>query len=186
MATNRSALNWPNELDRTPDGERESGSKFSTNFRQTKSDLKRQMELLEVEQWRLDDVTGSGGDPGVVLRWTKNGDDFVVACDGYTTKAANIREIYLWVQETRKRADREVETGGSEFAAARLPPGTEDDVEPQKPPHEVLEVRPDASDEVVKAVARRKMANHHSDTGDGDEEAYKRVQKAKQQMLGDG
>ena len=52
-----------------------------------------------------------------------------------------------------------------------------------KPPHEVLEVNPDAGDDVVRAVARRKAANAHPDNEDGDREEYKRIQQAKETML---
>ncbi|WP_247001092.1 hypothetical protein [Halosolutus gelatinilyticus] len=42
---------------------------------------------------------------------------------------------------------------------------------------------PDAPDDVVKAVARRKMANVHPDGDNPDEEEYVRIQKAKEAML---
>ena len=88
--------------------------------------------------------------------------------------------------------NRPVHTGQDEFATAQLPSGNEDVIvagdsagatASTKPPHEVLEVDPDASDDVVRAVARRKAANNHPDKG-GDPETYKRIQQAKESMIG--
>jgi hypothetical protein len=180
-----SLLNWPDHLDRTAESERESGSKFSSDYKQTRRELRAELERrMEVDNWRLDDVTGSGGDPGVVIRWTKDGQDYVAACDHYTTKRANLRAAYLWIQETRKAGDRPVKTGRSQFAAAALP--SADDAEPAgPPPHEVLNVAPDADDVVVNAAARQLSAKYHPDSGEEpDREKFKRVQKAKEELLG--
>jgi len=53
-----------------------------------------------------------------------------------------------------------------------------------KEPHEVLGVAEDADDEVVRAVARRLAANVHPDQADGDQREFKRIQEAKEAMLG--
>jgi len=64
------------------------------------------------------------------------------------------------------RSQRPVQTGESEFAAARLPSGEEEDaVVATAPPHEVLEVAPDAGDAVVKAAYREKIKSAHPDQG---------------------
>lgn len=180
--THATALSWPAELERTPPDERESTRKFSANFRQSEKQLRQEMGRMDVDEWRLDHISGSGGDPGVVLRWTQDEVPYAVACDHYTTKRDNLRSVYLWVQETRKRSDRPVVTGDTDFAAARLmPPG---DHEPTKPPHEVLGVAPDASEAVIEAAAKARKGETHPDQ-DGDPEEFKRVNRAKERMLGE-
>lgn len=53
-----------------------------------------------------------------------------------------------------------------------------------KPPHEVLGVAEDAPEGVVKAAARELKKQHHPDRG-GDEQAFKRVVTAEQDLLED-
>jgi len=174
-------LDWPQGFERTSAGERESASKYSVNYQQTKTELKREMERLGVEAWNLDDVTGTGGDPGVVVRWRKDGTDYAVACDAYTAKRDNIRTLYLWINETRMRNQRPVETGQDDLAAAALP-RSDEPVEGAAPPHVILEVPPDASNEEVQQAFREKAKETHSDTG-GSNEQFKRVKTARDQML---
>lgn len=175
-------LNWPADLERTPEHKRENTTKFSAGYSRTKRDIRGEMERLEVDNYRLDDVTGSGGDPGVVLRWTADGQEHAVACDAYTAKRDNLREIYLWIKETRMSGDRPVATVRDQFAAAALPSG--DDVEAvAPPPHEVLGVRPDAPENVIKAAAKAMKKQTHPDSPDGDREAFQRVNEAEEEML---
>lgn len=84
-------------------------------------------------------------------------------------------------------SNRPVHTGRDEFSTARLPSGDEDDaiVATQPPPHEVLDVAPDASRADVKAAFRERVKNvhpDHNDHEDEDEEFY-RVKTAKEAML---
>lgn len=181
-----SLINWPSGWDRTPDWKRDDGAKFQADYQQTRRELRAELEnRMGVENWRIDDESGRGGDPGVVLRWMKDDQEHAVACDAYKHKRANIRAIYLWVVETRKSGDRPVKTGHDQFAAARLPPGDEEraKVVGRQPPHDVLGVSPDAPESVVKAAARRLSADVHPDKENGDEDEFKRIQKAKEAML---
>ena len=176
-----SMLRWPAGVDRTPADERKSTSKFDVGFSRTKKEIRKELQRMGAGKWNLDTVTGSGDDPGVVLRWIDGGDEYAIACDAYASKA-NTRALYLWIEETRKRSNRPIETAQDDFAAAALPSADDDAVAAGPPPHEVLEVAPDASEETIKAVARRKLANTHPDNG-GDEAEYKRIQNAKKAML---
>lgn len=163
----------------------------------TTSEIEKEMERIGADNWRAS--TASGGaytkssglpkynanpdDPSFVLRWQEGEEKFAVACDAYTSLSANVRAVYLWVNETRMRAQRKVVTGESEFAAARLPSGDDDDaVVVQQPPHEVLDVAPDASDEVVAAAKRAKMKTVHPDQG-GSVEEKMRVERAAERLL---
>lgn len=176
-----SVLDWPPNLERTDPAQRVPANKFSTGYNQTRSELDHCLtKMMSVDSWRLSDVSG-GSDPGVVVRWSNDGEDFAVACDAYTKKRDNLREIYLWLEETRKRSERNVSTADVDFAAARLmPPDTDDEQRP--PPHEILEVAPDASPGVIRAVYREKIKETHADVG-GSTADTKDLNWAKEQML---
>lgn len=184
MSTEHSqTLDWPQELARTDPADRGKTSKFSVGIARTERQLREEMGRMDVDSWRLSHVSGSGGDPGVVLRWEQDHTPYAVACDHWGTKTANMREIYMWVEETRKRGDRPVVTGDTDFAAARLmPPDADEPADP--PPHEVLGVAPDASEAVIDAAAKARLGETHPDKG-GSQEAFKRVQRAREKLLDD-
>ncbi|MFC3476300.1 J domain-containing protein [Halobacterium litoreum] len=192
-------LDWPTGFERTEPVNRERTTKFQASIASTTSAIETEMGRLDPSNWKVS--TGSGGahtkrsglpkhsanpsDPGVVLRWTKDGEQFAVACDAYAKLRDNLRSVYLWVHETRMRSQRPVETGESEFAAARLPPADEDSeavVAAAEPAHEVLEVAPDADDGVVKAAYREKLKDAHPDQGGSSAEVH-RIRNAKEAML---
>lgn len=181
-----SLLNWPNGMERTPPDERQTGQKFSKSFSSTKSELGREFDRMDVDEWRLDDVSGSGGDPGVVLRWKKDGNEYAVACDAYTTKSANLRSAYLYINETRMREKRPVETVEDAFAAARLPPSNGGEgvvVAGSRPAHEVLGIPQDASDEEAKQAYREQAKEAHTDQG-GSTEEFQELREAFKQFTG--
>jgi len=193
-----SDLEWPAGFDRTAPAERESDSPFSVSLAQTSSDIRTELERMGADEWRAS--TASGGaytkrdglpkynanpdNPGFVLRWTNNGEQFAVASDHYQDLRDNARTVYLWIRETRKRSQRPVKTGSAEFAAARLPSGDgETAVIATAAPHEILEVAPNADDAVVKAAYRQKAKSAHPDHG-GDPAEWQRIIDAKEAMLG--
>lgn len=189
-----SSLDWPRGTRRTPPDERRETSKFETGFRRTESELKDEMRLMDVETWALDYVTGSGVDPGIVLWWhdPTSGEPRTVACDAYTNKSDNLREIYKWVNETRMREQRRVATPGDAFAAAALPPGDEPSENGDGPdydldvaPHALLGVPEDASDTAVREAARDAILTHHPDQSDDDDahEYVKRIKAAKDAIV---
>lgn len=193
-----SELDWPAGFERTAPGEREQNSPFRVSLAETSSDIRTELDRMGADDWRAS--TASGGaytkrdglpkhnanpsDPGFVLRWTNEGENFAVACDNYEELRDNARTVYLWVNETRKRSQRPVQTGSAEFAAARLPSG-DDAVVATEPPHEVLGVAKDAPEDVVEAVARRLKANNHPDSG-GSREEFQRIVDAEEALLSGG
>ena len=189
-------IDWPAWAERVPRRERTSGSKFQVTPGKAISDLAKELDSrLDVDAWRLSTAAphrkrdglpyadSNPDDPGVVVRWSKGGEQYAVCCDNYRDMRSNIRAIGLYIREKRKMANRPVQTGQDEFATARLPEGNpERDGEKRKPPHEILEVAPDASPETVKAVSRRKLADNSPDTG-GDRDEFIRIKKARDAML---
>mgnify|MGYP006281216347 CR=1 FL=1 len=191
-----SRLDWPAGWPRTSPSEREKNRDFKATIANTTINLKKELERMDVDEWRAsigNQHTKSNGlplhnanpdDPGFVLQWTDDGQQFAVACDDYSRLRDNLRSVYLWVHETRMRSQRPVKTGDAEFAAARLPSGEgEQAVAATALPHEILEVDPDADEEIVQAAFRQKAKSAHPDQG-GDPAEWRRLTDAKEAMLG--
>lgn len=193
-----STIDWPEQFERTPPSRRTRNRKFQAALGSTTKSLAGELDRMDVDDYRAS--TGSGGsytksngmpkhnanpdDPGFVLRWSKDGEQFAVACDAYQRLKNNARAVYLWLHETRMRSKRPVVTGESEFAAARLPSGDESDatVLGQQPAHEVLGVQPDAPAGVVKAAYRELVKDAHPDQG-GSNAEFQRLKAARDRML---
>lgn len=127
-------------------------------------------------------------DPGVVAYYDREAQGYAVACDRWDNLRDNARAIALYVDAKRAIERYGVATVGSEFQTQALPAGEEDEAviiagAGREAPHEVLNVAPDAPDDVVRAAARRLAANAHPDTADGDEAEFKRIQTAKEDLL---
>lgn len=86
---------------------------------------------------------------------------------------------------------RPVKTGQDEFATARLPPGdgeATDDVvavKPERDPHEVLGVAPDAPDAVVEGAFRELVKEAHADQGDNDAYSVDELTSARDALVSD-
>ncbi|UPV75891.1 J domain-containing protein [Halorussus limi] len=196
-------LDWPAGFDRTDAVRQTTNDRFEISLSKAFDELETELDRLGVK----DGTDGAPGyrysfdapqrqtdqrpyaranpdDPGFVLQWTMDGNDYAVACDRYSRLRDNVRTVGLYVREKRKMEERPVETGESEFANARLPSGNEnaDAVVAHEPPHEVLGVARDAAPEVVRGAARQLKKKYHPDAG-GDEERFKRVVDAENAML---
>ncbi|OYR73057.1 J domain-containing protein [Halorubrum ezzemoulense] len=195
-------LDWPASFERTSAADRERNRSFEATLGATTKELATEMDRMDVDEYRGEignAHTKSNGlplhnanpdDPGFVLRWVDDGEQFAVACDASPQLRDNVRYVLKWVNETRMRGQRPVETGDSEFAAARLPPGDDGDGDvvagtaTSQPAHEVLGVAPDAPVNVVESAARARKAETHPDNG-GDSDEFQRVVEAEEVMLDD-
>ena len=195
-------LDWPASFERTSAADRERNRSFEATLGATTKELATEMDRMDVDEYRGEignAHTKSNGlplhnanpdDPGFVLRWVDDGEQFAVACDASPQLRDNVRYVLKWVNETRMRGKRPVETGDSEFAAARLPPGDDGDGDvvagtaTSQPAHEVLGVAPDAPVNVVESAARARKAETHPDNG-GDRDEFQRVVEAEEVMLDD-
>lgn len=192
-------IDWPAGWDRTPASERERNNRFEKTLRESIDDLEAELERVGVDHWRLNTAAqhqkrnpkypyadANPDDPGAVVRWTMDGDQYAAACDAYSRLRDNIRSLYLYIQEKRKMENRPVVTGESEFANARLPPGDEEEAvvagSSRTPPHEVLQIQPDAPPKVVESAARARKAETHPDNG-GSTEEFQEVVEAEEAML---
>ncbi|WP_276298825.1 J domain-containing protein [Halorussus lipolyticus] len=194
-----SALNWPTGFDRTDPTNRERNNRYEASLRDSIDDLDAELELLGVDDWRLSTdashqkrnpnypyADANPEDPSAVVRWTMDGEQYAVACDAYSRLRDNVRTLYLYVREKRKMEQRPVETGESEFANARLPPGEESadpvSVAASEPPHELLGVPRDADPEDVREAFRREVQRAHPDHG-GSQAEFRRLKDAREAML---
>jgi len=188
-------IDWPPQFDRTPAHERVRTAKYSKTFHESISHIKTELlKRMDVDDWRLSTAAphrkndgmpyanANPDDPSVVVRWSDDGNQYAIACDHYTDWRDNARTIGLYIHEKRKMADRPVTTGQDEFATARLPSGDEA-IAADPAPHDVLGVPEDASPEQIKEAYRKRAKETHADTG-GDTEQFKRVQRAKEKLLG--
>jgi hypothetical protein len=192
-------IDWPHQFERTEPTRRKKTTKFSVTLNQALQEI--ETELLDrvgADDWRVSTAApnrkrdglpyadADPQDPGVVIRWSLDGEQFAVACDHYSDLRDNTRAIGLYIGEKRKMSDRPVTTGQSEFATARLPSGNEEEiVAAEPPPHEVLDVAPEAPASVVKAAAREKIKETHPDQG-GSADALQRVRRARDKLLNGG
>lgn len=197
-STDRTAgeVDWPPQFDRMTPSQRTRTSKFSVTFNEALKDIQNELlNRVDADDWRVSTAAphrkrdgmpyadANPDDPAVVIRWSKAGQQYAVACDNYHDWRDNARAIGLYIREKRKMSDRPVTTGQSEFATARLPSGDQgDEIVAEPPAHEVLDVAPDAPDGVVEAAAREKIKEVHPDQG-GSAEALNRVQRAREAML---
>lgn len=197
-------IDWPTWLDRTTVANRTRTAKFGVTLAQAIDGVEQELDRVGVDDWRLSTAAphrksdgrpyadANPDDPAAVVRWSKGGEQYCVACDQYTRLRDNVRAIGLYIGEKRKMSNRPVETGQDEFATARLPPAggagdvivadhsPGDDIDGE--PHEVLQVAPDASEEIVRAAFVERVKEAHPDQG-GSSEEMERVRRAKEAML---
>ncbi|WP_255516676.1 J domain-containing protein [Haloferax sp. KTX1] len=195
IETDGGRINWPANFERTPPSDRESTTKFSISLTSAFTRLERSLKRIGVDDFdyefdarqRQKDkrpyARANPDDPSFVVRWTKDGEQFAVACDRYSEFRDNVRAVGLYLEEKRKMENRPVATGESEFANARLPPADDDVVAAPRPAHEVLGVEPDASDEEIRDAFREAVKKRHPDKG-GRLELFNELQEAKEAMLG--
>lgn len=193
------SLDWPDAFPRTPPHDREP---YSGGFTVTRSTAFQNV-LDEFRTWDgITDVQLESGaehqkrnpnkpyanasfeDPGVVVYFTKDGEQMAAACDRWDNPRDNAQDLYHYLHETRMQELRGTVTAESEYEKLRLPSGDEDAVAGDPPPHIVLGVEPDADAATVKQAFRERVKEVHPDhNGGGDSEAFQRVQRAKERML---
>lgn len=189
-------IDWPTGWDRTPASERTRNNRFETSLRQSIDDLADELGRVGVDEWDLSTAAehqttnprypyadSRPDDPGAVVRWSMNGEQYAVACDAYSRLRDNIQTLSLSLREKRKMENRPVQTGESEFANARLPPADDvDESSTDHPDHVILGVPPNADSATVWDAFRRMVKTAHPDNG-GSEEEFRRVCEAKEALI---
>lgn len=201
-------IDWPEDYDRTDPDEREPyPGNISVGHREAFGSIDEELgrwgaglDRIEfaapayANDSRIPHESADPDDPGVAVYFRRHDDHadrgYAIACDRWNSLRDNARAISLYVRRKRLAERCGVATAQAEFQTAALPSGDEDDgaiavgpAETSTAPHDVLDVAPDAPDDVVEAAARRKAANVHPDQPDGDEGRFKEIQSAKEAML---
>jgi len=190
-------IDWPAEFDRTLPEDRES---YPGGFRVTRSTAFQNV-LDELATWDgVTDVQLDSGsehqkrnpnkpyaraafdDPGVVVRFTKDGEQMAAACDRWDNPRDNAQDLYHSLNETRMQEQRGTVTAESEYEKLRLPSGEEDATVADPAPYRVLGIEPDASGSEIRKAFRERAKETHADAG-GSSEAFKRVKRAKEELL---
>lgn len=190
-------IDWPDDFPRTDPSDRDP---YPNGFRVTRSTAFQNV-LDELRTWDgVTDVQLESGaehqqrnpnkpyanssfeDPGVVVRFTKEGEQMAAACDEWDNPRDNAQDLYHYLHETRMQEQRGTVTAESEYQKLRLPSGDGDAVAGEPPAHIVLGVDRDATDEEVQQAFRERAKETHADTG-GDSDAFKRVKRAREAML---
>jgi hypothetical protein len=191
MATD-SHLDWPAEFERTDASDR---TAYPGGFRVTRSAAFSNV-LDELQTWdgvtdvQLDSgaehqqrnpnkpyANGSYDDPGVVVRFNKDGEDMAAACDRWDSPRDNAQDLYHYLHETRMQEQRGTVTAESEYEKLRLPSGEGETVAAAPPAHDVLGVEPDATQAEIRAAYKDRLKEVHPDQG-GSAEALERVRDA--------
>jgi DnaJ-domain-containing protein 1 len=189
-------IDWPAGFERTTADDREPNRSFEVSMSDAFDNLEAELCRQEVDDFRYEfDAQARNkdqrpysranpDDPSFVVRWTKDADQFAVACDAYSRLRDNVHAVGKYVNEKGRMQRRPVTTGKSEFANAQLPSGDEETIVAAEPAHAVLGVDPDASDAEVQAAYQDAVKEVHPDHG-GSAEALREVRRAKE-VLTDG
>jgi hypothetical protein len=183
-------LQWPDGWERTPQDDRRK-SRYSVTPAQARKGLIASVKRLGGEASILSSnlPVGSRGatymtalrpqDPGVAVHWVRNGKQEAMACDKWLQPWENMHAIHKAIEGLRAM-ERAGATQIMEraFQAFQLPKETPTGW------REVLDVEPgfNPSKDYIKRITRELLRKLHPDMG-GDEEAFKRVQKASAEAL---
>lgn len=118
-------------------------------------------------------------DQAVVLRFSKNGVEYTLPCDRYTTAEDNVAALAAHIEATRaieRHGVASTEQALQAFAALP-PPSNLPAIKPKRDWWTVLGVFPTADAELIEAAYRVKAKQLHPDTG-GDPEEFKELQVA--------
>jgi hypothetical protein len=116
-------------------------------------------------------------DPGAAAYFIRNGRETVIACDKFTRLEHNIRAIGLTIKGLRDAERWGTEVTEAAFAGYAALPAAVITPPPQRPWHEVLEVSPTASIEIIEASYRTLARRAHPDQG-GSEAAFAELSRA--------
>ena len=200
-------LEWPDGFDRTPPRKRET---YPHGFRVSRSEAfdnileeLRKMDARNVQVKTAAPHTKASphrpyadrdpDDPGVVVYFERDGQQFAVPCDRWDNLRDNAQAIAKYLDAKRAIQRYGVSTIESEFSTQALPPADEEAIaappasggdELDEEPHEILDVAPDAPDEVVTAAfkAQVKDLEGHPDTG-GSSRRFQKLKQARDELL---
>lgn len=190
-------LQWPSGRPRTFAHKRK-GDPFHVPSGKVRSDLAHELKMMKATGFvistnlmvRRDGLPYANQrlpeDPGVALYFTRKGSEICISCDQYRSIDANLRAIGKTVEAIRgiERWGTEEMMDAAFTGFAALP----ENVMPMgsgsvRQWHEILEVSPQASQDVIEAAYRRLARTKHPDVG-GSEAEFVELQQAYQMGKG--
>lgn len=181
-------LQWPIGW---PRNDRAAASQFKVGYEQSEYELENELVALGAESAYIatdQEVRVNGrprrdkqpASPAVAVYFVRNGKQLCIPCDKFTTAGDNLRAVGLTLEAIRRMerygTSQMVEATLSGFAA--LPANAQEHTGPRAW-HDVLQVTPDADDDIVKAAYRKLAAKYHPDNQQtGDQAKFLEVQAA--------
>jgi hypothetical protein len=203
MSDNEPSLEWPDQFDRTPPEQRKPYPHgFEVSRTKASQSILNQLNKMDglgnvkletgaehqTRNPHLPYADSTADDPGVVVHYERHGEQYCIPCDRWARLRDNARAIALYLKAKRALERYGVGTIEDEFSTHKLPP-PDSEQRPMEmrastpPPHEVLEISPDASSNVVKMAAKAKKKQNHPDAEGGSEEEFKKIVNAEKALL---
>ena len=116
--------------------------------------------------------------PEARIRYMRNGQWQEIACYGFPTRAANLRQCFLLLERLRIAEQHGVQYQGLTFTKdLATTPSEASRRETLLDAYDILGVSPDDPMDLIKSVYQKKSMFYHPDKG-GDSEKFKRLTKA--------
>lgn len=179
-------LQWPTQWPRTPEHQREYGNLNKMPSGKIRLDLNRELRMLDADNVvissnvavRRDGLPYANqkrpDDPGVVLYFTRNGNEVCIPCDRWMTVDANLRAIGKTVEAIRGMerwgAGDLVDAAFSGITNKALPANVVITPYQKRAWYEVLDVSQSAPRAVIDAAYRALLKQRHPDVGGSTEE----------------
>ncbi|PCR89332.1 J domain-containing protein [Natrinema ejinorense] len=214
QSTDERTIDWPRGHDRTDPADREPyPGDLSPTRKESFQSIVDELEKWEATEGSVQIETASQhyvdrpniphqhdrpDDVGVAAYFRREkataDEEFAVSCDCWETQRENARAIALWARRQRLAERCGVRTAADTVETARLPPADEEAIAAppassnddglDEEPHEVLEVAPDAPDEIVQAAFKTQVKDleGHPDTG-GSSRRFQKLKQARDVLL---
>ena len=152
----------------------------------TRSEIRHQMAMWDIDPSEFEilweeERDGSGRvirRPGAKVRYMRNNQWQEIACYGFPTRAANLRQCFLLLERLRIAEQHSVQYQGLTFTKEVAMAGTEQTRKQELlDAYDILGVSPDDPVELIRDVYRKKSMYYHPDKG-GDPEKFKRLTSA--------
>ncbi len=161
---------------------------MSVPLDKTRSDIRRAFAKWDIDPSEFEilwenDINPNAGRlaPGVTVRYLRDKSWQQIACYSYTTRAANLRQVFLLLDRLRIAEQQGVQYQGLTFTTAVASQGNGNTEREQKEKlldaYDILGVRPDDPVDLIKKVYLNKSNYYHPDKG-GDPEKFKRLTAA--------
>ena len=160
-------------------------SNRSVEVDQTRREIRHTFSLWDIDPsefeivWEEDRSSGRiMRRPGATVRYMRGGKWQEVACFGFTSRSANLRQCFLLLERLRIAEQHGVQYQGLTFTKdIATTSGESARKEILMDAYDFLGVSPDDPVELIKDIFRRKSMHYHPDKG-GTNEKFKRLNNA--------